>query len=436
MRFSLVPFIAMRYLRAKRKARGLAPSLLSVLGVAVGVMTLTVVLGVMNGFQLGFIESIVEISSYHVQIHGQGAAEGALAERILTVVSSLPSVTAVIPFSERQVLVEGMFFRPRPCTVRAVPPDLLARDPVQRRLLALRSGSFSLSTDDSIVIGSELAAFTGTRVGDSITLVSVDASGGLPAPRRVVFTVTGIFSCGYYDFDVGLAFISLSAARRLAPGGASLTYGIKLTDRVLDAAAVKRISAALEGSGFRAESWREYNRSFFDALFMEKLMMMLLVGLIFVVVGFNIYTSLRRTVFEKKEEIAVLKAVGVPPRSIQYAFIFEGLVIGMAGALAGMLIGLALAANINAVFSAVEVLVNAVMWAAHALSAPFRPAGGSEGFAIFSPLYFYLTEVPSRVLLPEAFLVAFFATLASVAAAYGASRTVAAFRPAEILRYE
>ena len=102
------------------------------------------------------------------------------------------------------------------------------------------------------------------------------------------------------------------------------------------------------------ESWRTYNKSFFDALFMEKLMMMVLVGLIFIVVGFNVYHSLRRSVHERMEEIAVLKAVGVPPGRIQAIFVLEGLIIGVSGALGGLVAGLLVAMNVNGVFALVE----------------------------------------------------------------------------------
>jgi lipoprotein-releasing system permease protein len=433
---SVVPFITIRYLLARRRGSGFAPSILSMLGVTVGVMTLTVVLGVMNGFQLGFIESIVEIGSYHLQIHG-AAPSSTLPQADIEKLKSLPEITALIPYSERQVLIAGSYSRPRPCLVRAVPSDLLFLDPIQARMLSFQAGSFSIAGADSMVIGSELAALTGAGVGDSIDMETVDTTGGFPAARRVTFTVTGIFKCGYYDYDAGLAFVSFAAASRFSgQGKLSLSYGIKLKDRFMDADTLSRISALLGREGFHVESWRSYNRSFFDALFMEKLMMMVLVGLIFVVVGFNIYSSLRRTVFEKREEIAVLKAVGIPPRSIQYAFIFEGMIIGAVGVTAGLLLGLALVANVNGVFSVVEKGVNFLLRFFQALAAPLRAGGAREGFAIFSPMYFYLTEVPSRVLFPETCFVACFAILASVTAAYGASRTVAVLRPAEILRYE
>jgi lipoprotein-releasing system permease protein len=433
VRVSLVAFLALRFLGASRRAGRGAPALLSILGVAVGVMTLTVVLGVMNGFQLGFIESIVEISSYHLQLRAPGGAP--LDPAALAAARALPEVTAVVPFAEEQVLVEGSFQRPRACLIRAVPPDLLTQDPSQARMLRIDAGSFSLDAPGSVVIGSELAAIIGVRVGDRVSLVSVAAEGGRPAPRRALFTVRGTFRCGYYDYDAGLAFVSLGSAPLIGGSRTALTYGVKIADRFADAEAARRISAAL-GPGTRVESWRAFNRSFFDALFMEKLMMMVLVGLIFVVVGFNIHSSLRRSIREKVEEIAVLKAVGVPPRSLQYAFVAEGAAIGGIGALTGMIAGLLVAANINGLFALVELVVNALRRAALFAASPFLGGASREGFTIFSPLYFYLTEVPSRVLFPEAFFVASFAVLACLLASYGASRAVAGFRPAEVLRYE
>jgi lipoprotein-releasing system permease protein len=437
VRVPLVLMVAARYVRTRRRDRGYGSSLLSVLGIGVGVMTLTVVLAVMNGFQLGFIESIVELSSYHLQVTAAGAgasAGGALEEAL----RGLPRVRAVVPFVERQALLETPYARPRACSVRAVPPRLLALDPSQAGRLEMRDGSFDLGLAGSIVIGSELAAATGARVGDPLDLVTLDRGQGGISARRSPLVVTGIFRTGYYDFDAGLAYVALDAADALFGAGAfaSRTWGVKIADRFADEAAVRAVSRLPGAGGWQVQSWRRYNRSFFDALFMEKLMMMLLVGLIFVVVGFNVYHSLRRTVFEKVEEIAVLKALGIPPLQVQAVFMLEGLLIGLAGAGAGMALGLLVSANINMVFTIVEKIVNGLLAAGAALAAPLLPAGGGGGFSIFSPMYFYLTTVPSRVLPREAFLVVFLALLACVAAAWAASRAVSRNRPAEVLRNE
>jgi len=444
MKVSLPLLLAFRYFHARRRGSGNASTLLSILGITVGVMTLTVVLAVMNGFQLGFIESIVEISSYHLQIQPAlttGAADqpadldSAMAARV----RGVPGVTALVPFVQRQALIEGAFQRPRVCAVRAVPPDLFQRDPVQARMLAPVEGAFDVARPHGLVLGAELAAALGARIGDVLSLSSYSSgAGGRPVPRRDSFIVTGTFRTGYYDFDSGLAFVSLSTVDALYGGGRSLprTWGIKIANRFDDARAVRDESALVQRAGFTVGSWRSYNRSFFDALFVEKLMMMILVGLIFFVVGFNVFHSLRRSVHERMEEIAVLKAVGVPPRRIRTTFVLQGLFIGAAGGGAGLLAGLALSVNVNEVFSAVEHLVNAVMMVGRTIALSFSSAGTGDEFTIFSPTYFYLTKVPSHVFLREAFLVSFFAVASCAAAAWAASSAVSLFRPAEVLRYE
>ncbi len=439
MRLPVTLFIAARYFRTRRTEAGNASSLLSAVGIAVGVMALTVVLAVMNGFQLGFIESIVEVSSYHLQVAPGPGSPAALPRQTVERIRAVPSVTAVVPFVERQALVEGVFQRPRACEVRAVPPDLLQEDPSQARHLAIADGSFDLADPRDAVIGTELAVALGARPGDTIALTSYALTpAGRPTPRRVVLRVSGIFRSAYYDFDAGLVFVSLAGADEAWGSGAALprTLGIKIADRFAEGRPLAAIRGIVAGTGMEVESWRTYNRSFFDALFVEKLMMMLLVGLIFLVVGFNVFHSLRRRVLARREEIAVLKAIGIPPARIQAVFVIEGLIIGVTGGLAGLAAGLALSVNIDRVFSLVEAVVNGLASVGRALLLPFVAEGSGVGFSIFSPSYFYLSSVPSRVLPREAFLVSLFALLACAAAAWAASRSVARFRPAEVLRYE
>jgi lipoprotein-releasing system permease protein len=310
-----------------------------------------------------------------------------------------------------------------------VPPDLGSRDPAQAARLSLVEGSFDLASPDAVVIGAELAAWLGAGPGDTVSLSWLGwTAEGRPRACRAALRVTGVYRCGYYDYDAGLVFVALGGP---AAEGLALSWGIKLADRFADRRVLPAVERALEGTGYTAESWRAYNRSFFDALLVEKLLMMALVGIIFVVVGFNTYHAMRRSVLERTEDIAVLKALGVPPRQLQEVFVSEGLVVGVAGSLAGTALGLLVAGNINAVFAGVEAAVNAVL-------ALVQRIGGGDGggFAIFSPTSFYLVEVPSRVLPREAFFVAFLAVFSCTFAAYAASRAVSRFRPAEVLRHE
>jgi lipoprotein-releasing system permease protein len=442
----LVSLVSLRYVRTRRRAGGSPAALLSMAGVALGVTTLTVVLGVMNGFQLGFIESIVEISSYHIQAvpaaatmstgeaatgprADPGSAPADSAADLPALIGAVPGVRAVVPFTERQALVQGPYSRPRPVVVRAVPPDLASRDPAQAARLAIVEGALDLASPDAVVIGIELSAWLGCGPGDVVTFSWLGwTDDGRPRARRAELRVTGVYRCGYYDYDAGLVFVALSGP---AAEGLPVTWGVKLADRFADHRLMPAVERALAGTGYVAESWRAYNRSFFDALLVEKLLMLALVGIIFVVVGFNTYHAMRRSVLERTEDIAVLKALGVPPRQLQEVFVSEGLVVGVAGAVAGTALGLLVAGNINAVFAGVEAVVNVV------LSFSARIVGGAGGgFAIFSPTSFYLVEVPSRVLPREAFFVAFLAVFSCAFAAYAASRAVSRFRPAEVLRHE
>ena len=435
--------VALRYFRARRQS-GAASTALSILGVIVGVMTLTAVLGVMNGFQLGFIESILEVSSYHLQVEGPAVADALLEE-----LRGLRSVEAAVPFSEEQVILEGVYDDQRGCLLRRLPEAVQALDAGFRERLEVVEGRFDLSQRRGIVLGSELARHLGVGLGDTVSVISLDGSSFVSLePARRTFLVTGLFRSGYYDFDLGWAFASLEDARLDAaaavPGDSpsaggegepALKVGIKIRNRFRDQEALARVRALLAGRGYTVSSWREFNRAFFGALRTEKIMMMVLVGLIFVVVGFNIYHSLRRAIRERYEDIGVLKALGASDLAVQYVFVLEGLLIGLSGGGAGLLLGLLVAVNINWVFAAAERVVNLLAGLFMRLAAPLA-GPGAEPFSLFSPAYFYISEIPSRVLFHETLLIVLFAICSCTLAALFASSRVRAVRPAEVLRYE
>jgi lipoprotein-releasing system permease protein len=372
----------------------------------------------MNGFQLGFIESILEVSSYHLQLELPGGRP--LGEEALERLRRLPGVRAVVPFSERQLLAEGRL-APRGCLLRGLPPEVASLDEGFASRLQLVDGTLDLDGPAQVVLGVELARYLGVGVGDAVGLLALGS--GLE-PERRTYLVAGLFRSGYYEFDLGWAFA------RLGPQE-PVRYGLKIRSRFRDREAAQAVRRALGAGGYRLESWREFNRSFFGALRMEKLAMMVLVGLIFVVVGFNIHHGQRRAVRERFEEIGVLKALGASDGAVRSVFLAEGLLIGLAGSALGLALGLLASANVNGLFRAVEWLVNAFGWLAARLAAPI-----GERFALFSPAYFYLSEVPSRVLFPEAFLVVLFALGSCTAAAGFAARATSRVRPMEVLRFE
>lgn len=431
MRIGWTLFIARRYFRSKRKNRGLAPSVLSVAGIAVGVMTLIAVLGVMNGFQLGFIEDILSISSYHLRVT---LPQKELTAGELTRMRSLPGVKAVVPFMDVQTLITGRLSEFHGAVVRGVPVNAARLDPGLASHLNPIEGSLYLGGVHSIVLGYELARTLGVKIGDSVSIVSLSGNsfGGM-SPENLPFTVTGIFKSGYYQFDETLSFVNLDAARRLGSSTEDLVYGVKLDNRFQDRLMAGRIAAAFPSLDLHIESWRAYNSAFFGALRMEKLVMSILLALIFLVVGVNIYHFLQRAVSERREEIGILRSLGASPPSMQAVFVFDGLYIGVLGSTVGLLFGLLVTDNINAIFSFVELLTNIVLTFVSTLAMPFA---GSSGFAVFSPAYFYLDQVPSRVLFHEVLLIFLFGIVTSAAAAFFASRKAAEIKPQEVLRYE
>ncbi|TVR30048.1 MAG: ABC transporter permease [Spirochaetaceae bacterium] len=436
MRVDWILFVARRHFRTRRREKGHAAALLSVTGLSVGVMTLVAVLAVMNGFQLNTIESILEVNSYHLRLEPGPSAQ--MPAQLRDRLAALPGVTTVLPFVEVQSLGRGVFGEPQAVMLRGVPWNATELDPGLAEHLQLTRGSFDVSGVDSVVLGAELARALGVGVGDQVSFLSL--SGGeldMRRPREAALRVTGLFRTGFLDYDRGWGFISLDAAADVFEVDDRPIWGIKLGDRFADRRVGAQVTALVNEYGVDGEviSWREYNRSIFGALRVEKLMMSFLIGLIFVVVGANIFQALRRSVLERSEEIAVLKALGAPPHSVQLVFIIEGLMIGLGGGLIGMAAGLALSVNINEVFAFAEVGVNAV---ADLLAIILWPLGIHVGadFTIFSPTYFYIMEVPSHVFFWEAAGIFLFALLSAGLAALAASTRITRIRPAEVLRYQ
>jgi lipoprotein-releasing system permease protein len=429
--FRWIAFVAARYISTGRQNRTNPTMILAVLGIFIGVLALTVILSVMNGFQLGFIESILEISSFHIRVELLPGNEWArsLGDRI----TALPGVSSALPFMDLTGIIRGSQGRQQAAAVRGLPAEALEMDRGMGARLTFSEGAFDLEAPDSILLGTELARRLSVRLGDRIALLSV--SGFLPgeaSPEDSSFTVRGIFDSGFYEYDLGWAFIKLETAEKIE-GKDRPSLGIKIKNRWQDARFLARIREITGEASLR--SWRDYNRAFFSALRTEKLLMFVLVGLIFIVVGLNIFQAQRKAVLERREEIGLLRAVGATDRELRLIFVWDGLIIGGIGAGLGTALGLLLSWHIGPFFEVLEALVNGILSFLNFILG--GGSGGMEGnFAIFSPAIFYIKEIPSRVIPLEVFLIFMFGFLSAVLAAWFASARVSRTIPAEVLRYE
>ena len=421
-----------------------AAALLACGGLAAGTATLLVVLAVMNGFQLGFIENIVEIGSYHLRVApGEQSAQAgrtvagraAFAARL----AGVTGVSAAVPFAELPALVSVPGAGPggsRGLVLRVVPPDVRRIDAGFARRVRVVAGEFSLRRSGSAVVGAELAAILGVRPGDTVAVVTLGGTAGGAAslqPRRVELQVTGIFRSGLYEYDLGWAFVGPATLLAVAPH-TPFEYGVKLVNRFRDRAAQTALAAALApvDPDAQVESWREFNRALFAALRVEKLLLSAILGLVFLVVAYNVLQGLRRRVLERGMEIGLLRAVGAPPWAVRAVFIWEGALLGVLGAATGTALGLLMAYNLDGVFGLLESVANAAL----AVAALVPGIAAAAPVELFSPQTFYLVEVPSRLIAAEVLLVAGFAAAAPAASGLLASARAARVAAAAALRAE
>lgn len=445
-------FLASRYILGPSKARKRSASILSFLGIAVGVMAILIVLSVIEGFQSSFIDSILEISSYHIRIEteeaeqlGQGLeVEQGVNLELVEELGKQPYIKSVLPFVELQTIMRAGRKGQQGALVRGIPENSFTLDKGLQTHLTIEEGSFDVSSANNIVVGAELAYFLGLSLGDSLSLVSLSGTAleNLEA-ESTMFTVGGIFRSGYYEYDLSWAFISIDRALELYGQGAPITYGVKLNNHLQDNRAMQSIARILEnatihtGAKYRSESWRNFNRGFFSALKTEKILMFSLLCLIFIVVALNIFQGQRRKVMENYEEIGLLKALGASNIAVRFIFMLNGLAIGISGAIAGLIPGIAIASNIQGFFNLIESIVNAGIKIINIIFMLFGRVNNSNAdFTIFSPSIFYVKEIPSHIEVLEVVFICLFAIGSAATAGWLASKKSTQITPAEVLRYE
>lgn len=338
---SLERFICGRYLVSKQRQAFISiTSLLSVAGVAVGVMALIVVIAVMAGFEEDLRTRIIGVQS-HVVIQGENGtlAESADVERRT---AGLAGVVATTPFALTQVMLRA--------AGGASGAGLRGIDPVSAGRVMGYLGADALGQlqkrppgrRPGIILGKELARQLGVVDGDMVSLISprgmISPVGHIPSMRR--FEVVGRFESGVYEYDGTLAYVDLSQAQKLMRLG-NLVTGIEV--RVHDMDQAGRIAETIRkmfGPGLRVQDWTEMNRTLFSALKLEKTAMFVILTLIVLVAAFNIASSLIMLVMEKTRDVAILKAMGATDRSIRRIFMLNGMAIGAVGTLLGAGLGI------------------------------------------------------------------------------------------------
>ena len=417
MRYEL--FVGLRFTRARKRNSGRNHfisfiSLVSMLGIALGVAALIVVLSVMNGFQKEVRARILGVAS-HVQLTG---ADNRLADwqAVASEAAVHPQVVAAAPFVNAQgMLLFGAAVRG--AVVRGVVPQLeekvadIGRNMVAGKLEALAPGEFG------IVLGAELARALGAVPGDKVTLIApqglVTPAGILPRLKQ--FTVVGLFEVGMFEYDSGLALIHVQDAQKLY-GMAENVSGVrlKLQDLFQSREVTRDLMARMRGDIYISD-WTRSHANFFRAVQIEKTMMFIILLLIVAVAAFNIVSTLVMAVTDKQPDIAILRTLGASPGAIMQIFIVQGALIGVIGMLLGVVGGIALAVNIDVVVPFLERLLS---------------------IRFLSREVYYITELPSDLQRGDVIVIALVSLALSLLATIYPSWRASRVNPAEALRYE
>jgi lipoprotein-releasing system permease protein len=408
-------YIGLRYTRAKRRNHFISfISLISIMGIALGVAALITVLSVMNGFEQELRTRILGMAS-HASISGyqqplvdwQGSAQLAMQH---------PQVVGVAPYVAGEVmLTRGS--KVSGALVRGILPE---REPAVSTVGEhMRAGGLQDLTagEYRIILGSELAYNLGAHIGDHVTMVTPQANyspaGVLPRLRR--FQVVGIFEVGMYEYDRGVALVHMEDAARLFKLDDAVTgVRLKLED-LFQAPRVSRQLADQLGGNLRVEDWTRQHANFFRAVQTEKRVMFVILTLIVAVAAFNIVSTLVMVVTDKQADIAILRTLGATPAAILRIFMIQGAMIGMLGTALGVVGGVALALNVETIVPAIE----------QAFGVQFMPAD-----------VYYISDLPSRLDLSDVWRIGVVAFLLSFLATWYPAWRASKTQPAEALRNE
>lgn len=409
-------WIGLRYTAARRRNHFISfISLISMLGIFIGVTALIAVLSVMNGFERELRDRILGVAA-HATIEGFGEPLSDW-ERLAGTARDHPQVLGAAPYTEGQVM---MMHRDQVtgALVRGILPE---REPsvsdVDRHMV---SGELTdlVRGEYGIILGSALARYLNLDQGDRVTLIMPEANvtpaGVMPRLRR--FTVTGIFKVGMHEFDRSTAVIHMGDGQRLMRMDEDRVSGVRLRlDDMYRARMVAEELSAVIDDRVWVSDWTRQHSNLFRAVQTEKTVMFVILALIIAVAAFNIVSTLVMMVTDKQTDIAILRTLGVSPRGVMGIFLIQGVIIGVCGTVLGIGGGIGLSLNLDAIMGSLE---------------------SAFGVELLPSDIYYLSDLPSELRIPDIVRIGLLSFGLSVVAtlypAWRASRT----QPAEALRYE
>ncbi|MBF0479603.1 MAG: ABC transporter permease [Candidatus Omnitrophica bacterium] len=326
-------WISYRYLTASKTRFLKFLNVISIAGVAIGVAALIVVTAVMTGFGHNLQEKIIGTTP-HLMVEKETGVND--YDKVVSKIEEVAGVRAASPYIQGNVFLEQSG-KAMGLVLRGVVPETEKK--ITKVKEYLTEGKWENLQDNSICIGSELAGYFGYRVGDEITVIS-PGSGISGQSWRYKLKIVGIFTTGMADFDMNLALVNITTGQKIF--GAAANYASGIGVKTSDPKQADRIKKAIYekiGYSFLVRTWIDMNRSLFEALFLEKWGLFIVLTLMVLVASFNIISTLVVTVSSKIHDIGILQSIGLSQASIRRIFTKQGLWIGFLGTFWGLVSG-------------------------------------------------------------------------------------------------
>ncbi len=409
--------IAFRYLAAKKRGFGSVISWVSLIGITLGVATLIVVMSVMGGFHDTLLSRIVGMNGHVVVYHQDGAITDYdfLIDKMRQNKVVAEHATGIVPIAEGQVMATANGNNTGAMIRGIRMSDLAKKVDTGTRIYGKPLDKI---TDGELVAGASLTRALRVGMGDNISLVSANGATPTPfgsMPRIMAYPVMSSFFMGMYEYDSGYIFMPLDTAQKYLNIPGAVTHIDLFLDNPEETTDVREALTRLLPDGFVVRDWRELNRGFVGALQVESNVMFLILMLIVIVAAFNIVSSLVMLVKDKSKDIAVLRTFGVSRRSMMKIFILSGTSIGILGAFFGTLFGVLIAIYI-------EPIRQFFQWA--------------TGRDLFPAELYYLSELPSKLVLTDVVGIALIAVLLAFLATLYPAWKAASTDPVDVLRNE
>ena len=414
---SLETWIGLRYLRAKKRNGFMSfITMISIAGIALGVTALIVVLSVMNGFQKEIRGQLLNVAP-HAEIGYYDLGNGESWQTLRQYVKSKKEVLASAPYVADQALLANAG-EVRGVQIRGVLPEEeknvvdYGKDMPAGSFDDLKPGGFD------IILGEGLAEALGTEKGGKVTVITPEGN-VTPAgvvPRLKQFNVVGIVKTGVYEVDNSLAMTHIKDAQvlyRLGDGVGGLR--LKLADPQNAPDFIRNLIPAAQKNNVWVRDWTFSNRSYFEAVELEKRMMFIILTLIIAVAAFNLVSSLVMAVTEKQADIAILRTLGLAPAGVMKIFMVQGAFAGFFGTLIGVICGVVLGWNVGKIVAFFEKIF---------------------GVHLINSQIYFIDYLPSDVNMRDVAVIAAISLVLAFLATLYPSWRAAKTQPAEALRYE